>query len=76
VVDLGVGDIGEIPGLLEYPNVPRLIGNVISSGKATLHECETIYSTEDLYFLLEVVSVDAHNKAAAHRYLSKRDADK
>jgi len=49
---------------------------VISSGKATLHECETIYSTEDLYFLLEVVSVDAHNKAAAHRYLSKRDADK
>jgi len=35
------------------------------SGKfATLHELDTVYSVEDLYLLLEVHSVDIHNRNA------------
>ena len=51
-------------------NVSPLVGAVISgeSPKATLHECQTVYSVEDLYDLLEVVNVDAHNQ----RVLNKR----
>jgi hypothetical protein len=48
-----------------------LVGAVLSSEKATLRECQTIYSIEDLYDLLEVVHVDAHNR----RVLSKRKPD-
>jgi hypothetical protein len=35
---------------------------VISSGKATLRELGTDYGTEDLYDMLEIVAVDAHNR--------------
>jgi len=35
---------------------------VISSGKATLHELQTIYGIKDLYDLLEVLAVDSHNE--------------
>lgn len=52
-------------------NVPPLLGAVISSGKATLHECKTSFSIEDLHDLLEVVNVDAHNQ----RILSSRKPD-
>jgi hypothetical protein len=34
---------------------------VVSKGKATLHELDTVYSTEDLYDMLEIISVDSHN---------------
>lgn len=44
---------------------------MISSGKATLHELQTIYSEEDLYDLLEIIVVDAHNQ----RTLNKRAED-
>jgi hypothetical protein len=46
----------------EYVNVPRAIGAVVSSRLATLHELDTIYGIEDLYALLEILSVDAHNQ--------------
>ena len=42
-------------------NVPRLIGVVMSSGRASLSELSTIYGVEDVYDILEVLSVDAHN---------------
>ena len=35
---------------------------MISSGKATLHEMDTVYGAEDVYDILEVVLVDAHNQ--------------
>lgn len=41
---------------------------MISSGKATLHELDTVLSLEDVYDILEVISVDAHNQ----RLLNKR----
>lgn len=43
-------------------NVPKTIGAVISSGMAKLHELDTIYGAEDLYDMLEVIAVDAHNR--------------
>jgi hypothetical protein len=43
-------------------NVPRAIGAVVSRGKATLHELETVYGAEDLQDMLEVIVVDAYNQ--------------
>lgn len=59
--------LDEIPGLVQYANVPRMIGAVISpvgagAAMATLHECDTIYSVEDVYLMLEVRAVDSHNR--------------
>ena len=35
---------------------------MISAGKATLHELSTVYGTEDLYLMLEIIVVDAINR--------------
>jgi hypothetical protein len=48
--------------LLDYENVPPIIGMVISSGKATLRECQEYYSLEDIYGIAEVLWIDAHNR--------------
>lgn len=40
-----------------------LIGTIISSGKATLHELQTVYGIEDAHNLLEIITVDRHNEA-------------
>jgi hypothetical protein len=47
---------------VEYLNVPRTIATVVSSGKATLHELDSVYSLEDMWMLLEVITVDSHNQ--------------
>jgi hypothetical protein len=47
--------------------LPRSIGAIVSRRLATLHELQTVYGAEDLYDLLEVIAVDAHNE----RVLSK-----
>ncbi len=44
---------------------------MISSGKATLRELGTVYGIRDVYMMLEVVMIDAHNR----RKLSPRDAE-
>ncbi|MGU3662190.1 hypothetical protein [Methylobacterium fujisawaense] len=38
-----------------------MIGTVIGSGKATLYELQTVYGVRDLYNMLEVITIDAHN---------------
>lgn len=45
--------------------MPPKIGMVISSGKATLAELDSIYGVEDLEDLLEILLVNAHNERAA-----------
>lgn len=35
---------------------------MISQGKATLHELDTVYSLEDVYDMIEIGAVDAHNR--------------
>lgn len=52
---------------MEYANVPTVIGAAISHRVATLHEMQTVYSLGDVYDMLEIVNVDAHNQ----RILSK-----
>jgi 4-diphosphocytidyl-2C-methyl-D-erythritol kinase len=42
--------------------VPATIGTVVSKGFATLHELESVYGTQDLYDMLEIIAVDSHNQ--------------
>lgn len=51
--------------MIEYANLPPIIGTLVSSRLATLHELQTVYGIEDAYRLLEVVGVDNHNKRAS-----------
>lgn len=38
-----------------------MVGMIVSSGRATLHELQSVYGVEDLYNLAEVIVVDNHN---------------
>jgi hypothetical protein len=49
---------------------------VVSAKQATLHECETVYSVEDVYLMLEVLMVDAHNRAVADKWHSAQAANR
>lgn len=42
--------------------MPQSIGVVVSSGRATLIELQTVYGIRDLYDLLEVIAVDLYNR--------------
>lgn len=42
-----------------------MIGAVVSSRLATLHELDTVLGVEDMYDLLEIAVIDAHNDALA-----------
>ena len=35
---------------------------IVSDGKATLHELQSVYGVRDAYSLSEVIAVDAHNR--------------
>jgi hypothetical protein len=48
--------------LLEYQNVSPVIGAVLSRGLASLRDLDEHYSVEDCYDLLEVATIDAHNR--------------
>lgn len=48
--------------LMTYRNVPKTIGSVLSSGKASMYELGAHLGLEDMWDLLEVISVDAHNQ--------------
>lgn len=56
--------------LLSYQNVPQSIGVVVSSGKATLYELQTVYGTQDLYNFLEIIAIDLHNQRELERVRS------
>ena len=45
-----------------YPNLSPLIGAVIANKLATLYELQTVYGTEDLFDLYEVILVKLHNE--------------
>jgi hypothetical protein len=47
---------------VDYENVSAISGVVISSKYATLHELQTVYGTEDMYNLYEVISVNNYNQ--------------
>lgn len=47
---------------------------MISNGKATLVELDTVLGLQDVYDLLEIVLVDSHNRKLINDYY--RDQDK
>lgn len=46
-------------------NVPRKIGVAVSSRLATLVELDTALGARDLQDLLEILTIDAHNRQVA-----------
>ena len=44
-----------------------MLAAVVGRRLATLNEMQTVYSTRDLYDLVEITAVDAHNQAVASR---------
>ena len=60
--------------LARYPNLPQHLGVIISSGKATLAELQSVYSLADAYHLLDVIRVDAHNKALIEAALRRQSS--
>lgn len=47
--------------LAEYKNVPAIIAVLISRKMATLHELQTVYGLEDVYDMLEIITIDDYN---------------
>jgi len=45
--------------------VPRTIASVVSGKLATLHELDTVYSIQDMWWLIEIQTVDNNNKSVA-----------
>jgi hypothetical protein len=50
----------------EYRNVSKAVGAIVSSRLATLYELGEHLGTEDLYILLEILTVDNHNQRVAN----------
>ena len=48
-----------------FVNVPPMIGSVVNSKLATLHELETVYGLEDLYNLYEIILIKTANEQKA-----------
>lgn len=53
---------GRSGGLIDYVNLPPMIGVVISSRLASLQELQTVYGVGDLFNIAEILSVDAYNR--------------
>lgn len=47
---------------MSYPNLSPQIGTVVGSKLATLYELQTVYGSEDLFDLYEVILVKLHNE--------------
>ena len=62
--------------MLQYPNMPQILGTVISHGKATLHELDTVYGLEDVYLMLDIIKVDAQNRHVVNQYFEREARQK
>lgn len=47
---------------MEYQTVPAIVGVVVTSKLATLHELQTIYSYEDMLDLYEIHLTNIYNE--------------
>ncbi len=48
-------------------NISAPIATLLSKRMATLHELDTVYGVQDVYDMLEVVTIDDYNNALANR---------
>ena len=53
------------PQGLGYSNIDTLVGFVVSEKAATLKELQTVYTTEDLYLIVESLSIPKINEYLA-----------
>ncbi|EEC0863852.1 transcription elongation factor GreA [Salmonella enterica subsp. enterica] len=56
--------------MVDYVNVPRTIATVISSGKASKAELDSVLGVQDLWDLLEIIQVDTHNERVMQETLN------
>lgn len=56
-----------VVGLAEYVNVPKTIATVVSSKLATLYELDSVYGVEDMWRLLEIITVDNYNRMVVNK---------
>lgn len=68
-VDYGNGP--DSSNVISYPNVPETIGIVVSVGKASYEALDSVLGIEDLYDLLEIIKVDAHNRRELNKEAEK-----
>ena len=64
--------VEEGAGSREFQNVDSLIGQIIGSGKATLHELRTIYTLEDAFIMWESVIIPKYNEYIAAKRANAR----
>ncbi|CCK03352.1 transglycosylase [Cronobacter sakazakii] len=57
----------QIAGLAEYTNVPKTIATVMSSGKCSLTELSTTLGVQDLWWWLEIITIDNYNQMVIDR---------
>lgn len=58
---------GDVTGLTDYVNVPKTIATVVSSRLATLYELDSVYGVEDMWRLLEIITVDNYNRMVVNK---------
>lgn len=55
--------------------MPRTVGAVVANRKATLRECQEYYSIEDIYNLLEIISIEGHNRRVMDKHYANLDRE-
>jgi hypothetical protein len=60
--DLSIGAFASPVGLVEFANVPKLIGTLVMHEMATLYELQTVYGVQDAWDLLEILAVNKENE--------------
>lgn len=55
--------------------MPRLAAAVVPR-YASMHELATVYGVEDVYDMIEIAAVDAHNRNAVERHAAAKRATK
>ena len=58
--------------LIGHPNLSPMISAVVSQRLATLYELQSVYSSEDLFNLYEVVLVKLHNENVEYKKMRKK----
>ena len=58
---------GQQKGFAEYLNLSAVVGTLLSKRMATLHELDTVYGVQDVYDMLEVITIDNYNQVLANR---------
>lgn len=56
--------------------MPPNVAAVVGAGLATLHELDSVYGTEDLHDMLEIIAVRACNERLAAEAARSRDGDR